>query len=42
MELNFEEDISTLSKTELRDRRDKLFRDKRFVQHKVIFWGGTI
>lgn len=38
METNFEEEVSELNRIELQDRKDKLARDKKFVDHKILYW----
>lgn len=38
MESDFDEDVSTLSRPELRLRQERLSRDKRFVTYKRQYW----
>jgi len=38
MESNFKEDLTILNRIELKDRLAKVRRDKKFAQHKVIYW----
>lgn len=42
METNINENISQLSRKEITIRRERLNRDKKFVQNKVIFWNEQI